>query len=101
MNEPAVSRDASGRLAVEVFDIPMEMYRVLCQEIALAFGLSGERDSVTHGVDVVFMDFRPEFGVIEMAWDHWSGFMVTAKVPESEPLVRRIYEWLMDRTTRA
>jgi hypothetical protein len=99
MSDPAVSRDTSGRLAVELFDIPMEMYPSLCHEIALAFGLSLDCSPVANSVDVVLTDFRSDFGSVEMAWDNWSGFIVTAKGLESEPLVRRIYEWFLDRKT--
>ena len=101
MFDPTLSRDASGRLAVEVVDIPMDMYSSLCQKIELAFALSRDSNPVTNGVDVVSTDFRSELGAVEMAWDNWSGFIVTAKVHESEPLVLRIYEWFMDRNAGA
>ncbi|MBL8818553.1 MAG: hypothetical protein JNL58_21170 [Planctomyces sp.] len=101
MPTPTVSRDASGRLAVEVFDIPIELFPSMCREIAMAFELSRDCNLVTNGVDVVFMDFNSEAGSIEMAWDNWSGFIVTAKSRESEPLVQRISEWLMDREIQA
>lgn len=97
MSTPTVSRDASGRLAVEVFDIPVEVYPSVCREIAMAFELSRDCNLVTNGVDVVFVDFQSEAGTIEMAWDNWSGFIVTAKSRESEPLVQRISEWFIDR----
>lgn len=101
MTAPTIRRDASERLAVEIFDIPMEMYPSLCQEIALAFGLSHDGKLVTNGVDVAFMDFRSDLGAVEMAWDNWSGFIVTAKARESEPLIQQISEWFMDRKIEA
>lgn len=101
MTAPTISRDASGRLAVELFDIPMEMYPSLCNEIAFAFSLSHNGELVTNGADVAFMNFNSDMGTVEMSWDHWSGFVVTAKLRESEPLIQRISEWFMDRKTEA
>ena len=101
MSVPTVSRDASGRLAVEIFNIPMEMYSSLCQDIALAFGLSHDGVLVTNAVDVAFMDFKSDLATVEMAWDNWSGFVVTAKSGESEPLIQRISEWFVNRETES
>ena len=101
MSTPMIDRDASGRLAVDVFDIPMEMYPSLCREIAFEFGLIHDGKLITNSADVAFMDFRSDQGTVEMAWDNWSGFIVTAKSPESEPLIRRISDWLVDRKAEA
>ena len=33
--------------------------------------------------------------MVGLEWDNWSGFIVVAKTPESEPLVHAIAEWLL------
>jgi hypothetical protein len=94
MRQPTISRDASGRLTVEVFDIPMEQYAALCQRIATDFGLTSSDELVTNVADVAFMDFTTSKGaLVEIAWDNWSGFIVTAKSTEDEPLIHRIKKW--------
>jgi hypothetical protein len=98
---PTINRDASGRLAVEAFDVPIEQYPALCQRIASAFGLASSGQLVTNAADVAFMEFKSEQAIVEMAWDNWSGFIVTAKSLESEPLIHRITEWMAECNTDA
>ncbi len=45
-------------------------------------------------LDVAFMDYRRNEQLVELAWDNWSGFIVTAKTTDSQPLVREIASWL-------
>jgi hypothetical protein len=49
---------------------------------------------VSDFVNLVFQDYRRGSQVVGLEWDNWSGFIVVAKTPESEPLVRAIAEWL-------
>ena len=93
MLKPAVSRDASGRLSVDVFDVPLKLYSQICQEITVAFNLESDGKLVTNAVDIAFKDFNSPLGPVQMAWDNWSGFTVTAMTHESEPIIERIYDW--------
>lgn len=86
-------RDASGRLAFDVFRIEASEYPAACGEIADAFNLKPD-ESPAVGPDQMFCDFRRGEQVIALEWDNWMGFMVVAKTADSEPLVREIAAWL-------
>jgi hypothetical protein len=89
------SRDASGRLTFEMFRAPADHYREICAAIATAFDLAPEKSPITNGVDIVFQDYRRGEQVVGLEWDNWSGFMVVAKTPDTESLVREIADWLL------
>ena len=44
--------------------------------------------------DQIFCDFRHGGAVVGMDWDNWMEFMVVAKTPAAESLVREIGSWL-------
>jgi hypothetical protein len=88
-------RDASERLAFEMFRVPAADYPELSNAVANFFDLTPNFESFAAGLDAVFMEYRRTDKVIEMAWDNWTGFMVVAKTPDSEPLVREIAAWLL------
>lgn len=87
-------RDASGRLTFNLFRVSCGSYRVICEAVAAAFGLSPET-SLTDGPDVVFQDYRLCDQIVGLEWDNWAGFTVVAKNPASESLVRDIATWLL------
>jgi hypothetical protein len=45
-------------------------------------------------LDQVFGEFRRGEQIVELAWDNWSGFIVTAQNSEAGPLVREIGAFL-------
>lgn len=87
-------RDASGRLSFEMFKIPGEAYFTICQELATALQLEPIGTLVTDFGSTLFQDYRRGSEVVGLEWDNWSGFIVVAKTPESEPLVEAIADWL-------
>jgi hypothetical protein len=95
MADNQIHRDASGRLTFEMFRAPGDHYHAMCDAIAMAFDLVPEKSVITNGVDVVFQDYRRGEQVVGLEWDNWSGFMVVAKTPDSESLVREIADWLL------
>jgi hypothetical protein len=46
--------------------------------------------------DVIFWDFTDGTLIIELAWDVWLGFTVTAKETAAEPLVHSIAAFLSE-----
>jgi hypothetical protein len=88
-------RDASGRLTFEMFDVPADSYRAICNDLVAALRLVPIGTLVTDFLSIVFQDYRCGSQVVGLEWDNWSGFMVVAKTPESEPLVEAIAEWLL------
>jgi len=91
-------RDASDRLSFEMFRVPASNYAAVCAAVAAAFPLSPDVRSFDAVEDAVSMDFRCGQQVVELAWDNWSGFIVTAKTADSESLVREIADWLLRST---
>ena len=92
------SRDASDRLTFEIYDSPSERYPRLCKQIARRFNL-GPATELVVGLDEMFRDYTDGTCSIGLEWDIWSGFMVVAKQPNSESLVRSIANFL-SRTRR-
>jgi hypothetical protein len=88
-------RDASGRLTFEMFNIPADSYPEVCNDLVGALNLVPLRTPVTDFLSIVFQDYQHASHVVGLEWDNWSGFIVVAKTPESEPLVRAIAEWLL------
>lgn len=48
------------------------------------------------GLDQMFWDFTSGKLTIELAWDNWYCFTITAKEPDAEPLVRQMATFLSE-----
>ncbi len=90
---PKFHRDASGRLTFELSQVPSDRYQEMCREIADHFGLAAIGEPVS-GLDEIFQDYSADHGIIGIEWDTWSGFLVVAKVPAAEELLRGIADYL-------
>jgi hypothetical protein len=86
-------RDASARLAFEMFHVSAASYGSICQAIAAKFDLTAY-GPLTVGSEVSMQDYQRDGQVVSLEWDIWSGFIVIAKECVSEPLVREIAAWL-------
>jgi hypothetical protein len=64
-------------------------YPAVCRAITEAFDLVPAGELII-GPEQLFWDFRRGEQVVGLEWDIWSEFMVVAKSPVSEPLVREI-----------
>jgi hypothetical protein len=95
MPDELFKRDASGRLAFVMSRIPMNSYPALCNAIAAEFRIIPQATPVTNSCDIIFQDFGRGDQVVGLEWDNWSGFIITAKTPPSESLVREIAAWLL------
>ncbi len=88
-----ISRDSSGRLALDHDGIGSVEYPGLCRALAAEFGLNPV-DELIVGPDQVFQDYRRGEQVVGLEWDIWSNFIVVAKTLSAEPLVLEIADWL-------
>ena len=88
-------RDASDRLTFEVFDAPADSYPELCEKVVRRFKLTPANQLIV-GLDEMFQDYASGDFVVGLEWDNWSGFIVVAKSPECEPLVREIAAFLSE-----
>lgn len=96
MPDNQFGRDASQRLTFEMFRAPGDSYPAVCAEIVSAFQLlPGGELVVGLGLDQMFWDYRRGEQVVELAWDNWSGFIVTAKNSTAESLVQDIGNYLL------
>lgn len=86
-------RDASGRLTHDRADIDSLSYPEVCRKVIDHFSLKPSSELVV-GLDQMFRDFTDGTLTIELAWDNWMCFTVTAKEPSAEPLVRQIAAFL-------
>lgn len=93
--EPRCFRDASNRLTHDRADIGSHSYPEVCRKIADHFNLKPSSELVV-GLDQMFWDFTSGTLTIELAWDNWFCFTITAKEPDAEPLVRQIAAFLSD-----
>lgn len=89
-------RDASNRLTFDVYKIESDRYPRLCKELETEFGLKPASELVV-GFDEMFRDYTDGKHTVGLEWDIWSGFIVVAKDPESEQLVRQIAGYLSNR----
>ena len=48
------------------------------------------------GLDQMFWDFTNGTLTVELAWDNWLCFTITAKKPDAEPLVRQMATFLSE-----
>ena len=86
-------RDASKRLTFTVDEIPANLYKEIVNRIKSKFDLKPLGKVISNGFDVAFRDYASGSMIVGLEWDNWSGFIVVAKSPESEPLVRLIGDW--------
>ena len=86
-------RDASNRLCYEIHDADSLQYPELSATVASEFNLTPVGDLIT-GHDEMFRDYTDGSFHIGLEWDNWSGFIVVAKTPESEPLGESIGAFL-------
>jgi hypothetical protein len=87
------SRDASDRLTFEVYSLNADRYAQTCKRIARKFRLQPATELVV-GLDEMFRDYTDGTRIVGLEWDNWSGFVVVAKEPDSESLVRSIGDFL-------
>jgi len=94
-SSPHVFRDASNRLTHDRSDIDSVSYPDVCRKVADHFGLRPCSELIV-GPDQQFWDFADGASTVELAWDNWLCFTVTAKEPTAEPLVRNIAVFLSE-----
>jgi hypothetical protein len=87
------SRDASDRLTFEVHSLNADQYARTCKRISREFSLQPATELVV-GPDEMFRDYTDGTRTVGLEWDNWSGFIVVAKEPDSESLVRSIGDYL-------
>ncbi|RLS39731.1 MAG: hypothetical protein DWH82_05060 [Planctomycetota bacterium] len=87
--EPHYFRDASNRLTHDRADIDSHSYSDVCRQVTDHFNLKPSSELVI-GLDQMFWDFTNGTLTVELAWDIWFCFTVTAKEPDAELLVRQI-----------
>ena len=90
---PHLFRDASNRLTHDRGDIDSHDFPVVCRKVIDHFGLKPTSELIV-GPDQMFWDFSDGASSVELAWDNWMCFMVTAKAPNAEPIVQRIAVFL-------
>jgi hypothetical protein len=95
MPDNQFTRDFSGRLTFEMFRVPIEDYPAVCHAVVAEFHLAQHDQLVTNLCDFFCWDYHRGEQVVSFAWDNWTGFMVIANAPISEPLVRDIGDWLL------
>ncbi len=88
-----VYRDASDRLTVGLEVFPVWRYRWEAWRITRRYGLR-KRGPYVKGLDERFQEFRKDWQLINIDWDVWSGFTVTAVNQQAEPLVADIGNYL-------
>ena len=91
----AFTRDASGRYCFERSDVSDDEYPALVARIVDQFDLRPD-SGLTVGPDQLFANYSRGPLVIGLDWDVWSGFIVTAHSPDSEPLVQAIGSFLSE-----
>ena len=83
-------RDTSNRLTFEMSRVAAADYPTVSQAVATAFSLTPDPATFLAGLDLVSMHFRRGDCAVELAWENWTGFMVIAKTPDADLLVREI-----------
>ena len=89
-------RDASDRLSIHFDQIAVRLYDKITQAIVERYELKPVSE-VTRGLDEKFQDFAKDNKVVGLEWDIWSGYIVTAKVPMADDLVREIASFVSER----
>jgi hypothetical protein len=93
VSETQFWRDSSQSLIFEMFRIPADQYAAISADIVEAFQLVPDNPPIV-GLDSVFREYQRGEQSIDLAWDNWSGFFVTARNWVAESLVREIAEYL-------
>lgn len=93
--EPHFFRDASDRLTHDRADIDSSSYPEVCRQVADHFKLKPLSELVI-GNDQMFWDFTNGKLTVELAWDNWLCFTITAKEPDAEPLIRQVAAFLSE-----
>lgn len=94
MAENQFLHDASGRLTFAMFRVLGDSYPAITKEVVAAFNLVPVGPAVA-GLDAVFRDYQRGETVVGLEWDNWLGFIVNAKNPVAEPLVREVGAYLL------
>lgn len=94
MSQNQFHRNHSGQLTFEMSNVPARSYAEMCADISSRFRLNARGGLVSDLVEVVFEDYGWGELRIGLEWDIWSGFIVVAKNPDSEQLVRDIADYL-------
>ncbi|MEW4571035.1 hypothetical protein AB1L88_24465 [Tautonia sp. JC769] len=85
-------------MSFDLFGVSAADYPDVCKAVATAFSLSPSPAAFGAGFEAIAMDFQRAGQVVELAWDNWSGFIVTSKAGDSDALVVEIAEWLSRST---
>jgi hypothetical protein len=93
--KPHYFRDASNHLTHDRADIGSHSYPEVCRLVADHFNLKSSSELVI-GLDQMFWDFTNGTLTVELAWDIWFCFTITAKEPDAELLVRQIALFLSE-----
>ena len=86
-------RDSSDRLCFDLYSIDSFDYPAVSQKIVARFSLQPASELLI-GLDEMFRDYSRGELRIQLAWDNWCGFFVTALHTEAETLVREIAEFV-------
>lgn len=73
----------------------MYQFPAICGEIVVAFQLVPRGELVTDKRWVIFQAYYRGPHSVELAWDDFMGFAVTALTPESETLAEEIAHWFI------
>jgi hypothetical protein len=93
--KPHFFRDASDRLTHDRGDIDSSPYPEVCRTVADHFNLKPLFELVI-GLDQMIWDFTNGTYTVELAWDNWLCFTITAKEPDAEPLVHQMATFLSE-----
>jgi hypothetical protein len=88
-------RDASNRLTHDRAEIDAISYPATCKMITEHFRLNPTSELVV-GADQIFGNHTDGTATIELAWDNWLCFTVTAQDSNAEPLIRNIAAFLAE-----
>lgn len=95
LSSPHFFRDSSNRLTHDRADIDSKSYPKVCRMVIDHFGLKPSSELIM-GLDQMFWGFTDGISTVQLDWDHWMSFMVTACEPTAEPLVRNIAAFLFE-----
>jgi hypothetical protein len=93
MTTPHFFRDSSERLTFDTDRVTALEYPAVRHAVVEKFHLTADGELIV-GPDQMFWEFRFDGHLVELAWDIWMGFTVTAMSPDAESLVREIAEWI-------
>ncbi|OWK36235.1 hypothetical protein [Fimbriiglobus ruber] len=93
MPDDRLWRDTNGRLTFDLPHVTAADYPSICKALAVAFALMpGTR--LIAGLDQMFRDYRLGEQILGLEWDIRRGFLLVARTPNADPLVREIADWL-------